>query len=94
MSQRDQLAKDITSLKKVLKTQRKKFALARKNLGITQRAIARTRAKKGALTAKESQGLNDALKTSYEEVSALYEAILAMESDLKSFDASLTRLPP
>jgi septal ring factor EnvC (AmiA/AmiB activator) len=91
MKQRNQLTKDIASLKKILKTQGKKFALARKNLGITQRAIARTRVKKGALTAKESQGLNDALKTSHEEVSAIYKAIIAMESDLKSFEASRLR---
>jgi septal ring factor EnvC (AmiA/AmiB activator) len=94
MKQRDQLTAEIANFKKLLKTQGKKFALARKNLAATKRAIARTRAKKGLLTPKESQGLNDALKTSHEEVSAIYIAIIAMEADLKSFEASLAHLSP
>jgi hypothetical protein len=43
MKQRNQLTAEIANFKKLLKTQGTKFALAQKNLAVTQRAIARTR---------------------------------------------------
>jgi len=55
MSQRNQVTAEIANFKKLLKTQRETFALARKNLNATQRAIARTRAKKVPLTPKDSK---------------------------------------
>jgi septal ring factor EnvC (AmiA/AmiB activator) len=75
-----------------LKSRRETFALARKNLDTTQRAIARTRAKTVPLTLKDSKELDNALKTSHEQVSTLYTAIIAMEADLKSLQALLSRL--
>jgi len=41
MRQRDQVSAEIANFTKLRRTQRKKFALARKNLNYTQRAIAR-----------------------------------------------------
>ena len=91
MRQRDQVTAEIANFKALLKTQQKKFALARKNLAATQRAIARTCAKKSPLTPKQSEGLNNALKTSHEEVSTIYAAIIAMEGDLKALQDLLSR---
>jgi hypothetical protein len=93
IKQRNQLTAEIANFKKLLKTQGTKFALAQKNLAVTQRAIARTRALKSPLTPKQTEGLDDALKTSHEEVAAIYSAIIAMRADLKSFEAAVARLP-
>jgi septal ring factor EnvC (AmiA/AmiB activator) len=92
MSQRNQVTAEIASFNKLLKTQRETFALARKNLTATQRAIARTRARKVPLTLKDSKELDNALKTSHEQVSTIYTAIIAVEADLKSLQALLSRL--
>jgi len=92
MNRRDQVKTQILGFKALLKAQRKKFALARRNLAMTERAIARTRAKKIPLTQRESDGLNDALKTSHEEVSKIMSSMVEMEDDLKALVALLSRL--
>jgi septal ring factor EnvC (AmiA/AmiB activator) len=92
MNQRDQAKAEIANFKKLLNTQRETFAFARKNLTATKRAIARARAKKVPLTLKDSKELDNALKTSHEQVSSIYTAIIAMEADLKSLQALLSRL--